>query len=684
MRLLGAAIALVLVLLGAACFAARDAAEPDDASPFLNATGDVAFVGDAACASCHAELYASYQTHGMAQAFYPLTPENAVEDFSGVVVVHEASGFAYRAYRDGARFVQEEFRLGPGGEKTHVLVRPMTYVVGSGSAARTYLAEENGRLYELPLTWYTQAEGGAGRWDFSPGYEVFNARFSRTIPERCMSCHNGPTTTPVPFADGKYAALAGGIGCESCHGPGALHVEARTADPDGAGDVDYTIVNPKHLALERRLDVCQQCHFHGEVTVFREGETASSYRPSRPLSAHRAEFAFASADPARVTVVSHVDRLRMSACFQQAPVDCVTCHNPHEGFRQAGPEYFNRTCRSCHAPEPLQARMPSPALRAQHVPTADCQDCHMPKVPAEDAPHSSFTDHHVRVVRDDALRGVAVPAAGVPELRSVWTLGGADAQAYEGMAYVIYGRQKGERGALERGVGLLRQALERSPTRGEAQFLLGFALAQLGRPAEAVGPLRQAVAVAENPERLNALAQALEASGDRTDEPLRLYERALALQPAAASIRLNYGRLLEARGRLPEALAAYRAAAAEEAWNATAHYNLGTALARTGDLAGARVALAEAVRLQPDHADALTNLGSLLAQAGDLRQAGRLFERAAAVGSGNANAQANYALFLLNSGQPAEAAARAAAALRLDPAQPTARQVMQILERARR
>ena len=72
----------------------------------------------------------------------------------------------------------------------------MDYVVGSGSAARTYLTEENGRLYELPLAWYTQSRtnpeqgatvgeaGSGGHWGFSPGYAESNARFGRTIPER--------------------------------------------------------------------------------------------------------------------------------------------------------------------------------------------------------------------------------------------------------------------------------------------------------------------------------------------------------------------------------------------------------------------------------------------------------------------------------------------------------------------
>ena len=671
--MLGAAAVAAVVGL-AACLAPRET-EADER--FLNLAPDVEYVGDATCATCHEELYASYQTHGMAQSLYPLTPENAVEDFSGVEVRHEPTGFVYTARREGDRFVQEEVRVGLDGTRDHRLVREMTYVVGSGSAARTYLAEENGRLYELPLTWYTQADGGAGAWGLSPGYLEQNARFDRTIPDRCMACHNG-VSEPVPFADGKFAELASGIGCESCHGPGALHVEARSASERAPDSVDVTIVNPKWLSLDLRLDVCQQCHLNGEVSVLREGESAYSYRPGRPLSAHRAVFALEGDDPNRVSVISHADRMRASACFQEsASMDCVTCHDPHEGFREKPDAYFNDTCRSCHAPEELGASMPTPALREQHGPTANCFSCHMPTVSADDVPHASFTDHKVRVVRDDAIAGQATSGTLRPYFEADRE-GGVE----EGMAYVIYARQGGGPEAFRRGVSLLEERLAERPEAGEAQYLLGYARLQTGRAQAAIEPLRRALEAGENPERLNALAQAYEQTGRPASEAAALYRRALEIQPAAADVRVNYGRLLEAGGQLAEAVGQYREAIEEEPWLAQAHVLLGGALAKAGDTGGAVEALREAVRLEPSQADALTNLGVLVAQGGDVAQAGRLFRRAVEADPQNADAQANLALYWLNEGRPQEALERAQQALALDPQQGTAIQVLEVLRQA--
>ena len=354
------------LLLVAACTAPSEPAPEtvrQDTSPFQNAVEGVGYVGDAACATCHEDLYASYQQHGMAQSLYPLTAENAVERYDGDVLRHEDSGFLYTAYeRDGA-FFQEEYRENAQGEKTHRLVRRMDFVVGSGTAARTYLTKEEERYYELPLTWYTQAE----RWDFSPGYRSSNGRFDRTIPTRCMACHNG-FSEPVPFVEGAYTSIAEGIGCERCHGPGALHVEARLADPEPADSVDYTIVNPAHLTLDAQLDVCQQCHLNGTVSILREGEEPFGYRTSQPLAAHVAIFDLDDKKPGTIGVISHADRMKQSACFiESASMNCTTCHNPHEGFRTSGPSYFNATCLECHASAPLQAEMPTEELREQHA-----------------------------------------------------------------------------------------------------------------------------------------------------------------------------------------------------------------------------------------------------------------------------------------------------------------------------
>ncbi len=49
----------------------------------------------------------------------------------------------------------------------------VAYAVGSGARSITYLVERDGRLFESPITWYTQKQ----QWDLSPGYEKIRPAF---------------------------------------------------------------------------------------------------------------------------------------------------------------------------------------------------------------------------------------------------------------------------------------------------------------------------------------------------------------------------------------------------------------------------------------------------------------------------------------------------------------------------
>ena len=719
------AFLLGITLPLAACSSGEDAASGDATpvtpaaeavdSPFRNVGEGIDFVGDAVCFDCHEDQWQGYQEHGMARSYYPLTPENAVEDFAAVPVRHEGSGFYYRVFEEDGQFYQEEYRLDGAGGKTHRLVRRMDFVMGSGNAARTYFAEANGRLYELPLTWYTQT----GEWDFSPGYAVQNKRFDRLVPDRCMACHNSYPKT-VPFVEGKYEAVPHGIGCERCHGPGSLHVDERLASPEPNDAIDHTIVNPAHLDLERQLDVCQQCHLHTTVSLLREGRDPFDFRPSQRLEDYIALF---SDDAPRkvnqISVISHADRMKQSACFlataaQADAMTCVTCHNPHEGFRDKGAAYFNDTCLGCHPADGLQAAFGTDAARETHTATADCIACHMPRVEAEEAPHSSFTDHWIRVVAPEGDMPAPLASHGPPTLTPYFDRDktGAEAQLYEGLAYLVLGTQQADTLALERGIAVLEETLAgRAETSGEAHFLLGLSHFRLGRAEEAIPPLEQSVRLDPSiPERLNALAQAYEATSRAPVETARLYKRALDLEPALADVRVNYGRFLETQGRLDEAMAQYRLAAEEKPWLAEAHYNLGTAYLQQGAFEDAEAALLHALELQPDYPRALGNLGLLYASQDQPEKARVQFDRAVAIAPNNATALSNLGTYHLNeenleqaiellsraveadpafldallklslahfrNDDPEQARQYAQQALTLDPANPTARQIL--------
>lgn len=584
------------------------AAPPDSVEVrFANVATPTAYVGDSTCASCHAAAAASYAQHSMARSFHAWTPDSRVEQAMAEALRNAPTGYAYRVVDSAGALWQVETRPGDAARPAHELRRRIDYVMGSGRLARTYFTAENGRLFQLPLTWY--ADHG---WDFSPGYEVNNARFSRLLPDRCIACHSS-YPVPAPHLEGKYPVLRPGIGCERCHGPGAAHVQARRAAPQGAsvaGDsaFDPTIVNPRRLPLERRLDVCEQCHVHTSVAVLRPGRHAFDFTPARQLAAQYAYYK----NGGDIDLVSHADRLRQSACFRAtaastAPLECASCHNPHAPPPTRATR--NQPCLACHTPASLASRFPVAASKRAHAAQSDCVSCHMPVVKERTVPHGTFSDHWIRV---PGAAAVATPStsvtAGPIDPYFERDRSGAEAPLYRAMGTVVFASLAANGKLFDDAASALQPFLADNTTHPQAFFLLGVAHESRGRAADAVAAFERARALGdERPELLRALARAKLQLGD-DDEARDLYVQALAQQPALAWIRAEYADALHRNGDLAGAAREYRAALAEQPSLAAASFNLGLVLLAQRQTAPAAEALLEAVRQEPAYGTALAAL----------------------------------------------------------------------------
>jgi tetratricopeptide (TPR) repeat protein len=599
------AVASVLALVGCESEPPAPAAVPTPPEPapdYRSIGTGTEYVGDEACAGCHGDVNEAYATNTMAHSLHPWTPAVRTETTLAEPLLHAPTGFHYAVIERDDRLYQVEYILGPDQRPLHELARQMDWVMGSGAVARSYFTEENGRLFQLPLTWY--ADKG---WDFSPGYELNNPRFERTLPDGCVACH-GSHPERFPFLEAKYAELRSGIGCEQCHGPGALHVAERSADipPDSA--YDDTIVNPAHLPFERRMDVCQQCHVHTPVTVLREGEDAFSFQPSQSLAEHAAFFRAAG----DIDIVSHADRLRQSACFVATrptarPLDCTTCHQPHASSPES--ESPSDSCVGCHSASDLTERLSGSEARDDHETDADCVRCHMPDVSDRAVPHGTFTDHWIRVVREEDASGSRRGGRGPVEPYFERDRTGPEADLYRAMGEVVFATRSSDAALLRRATASLSEAIDGDTTRGDAHFLLGLGYQQLGAVERALPALRHALREnPEDPERLHAMAQTLERAGRAAEEIEPLYQRALEGQPALAWIRSSYADFLSGEGRIEDAEREYRTALAERPSLHVAAFNLGALLAGRGEREASTEVFQRAVRLDPSLAEALAPL----------------------------------------------------------------------------
>ncbi len=668
------------------------------------------YVGDAACQSCHADLAASYARTGMGRAVSRFDPTTAPERFGPdgrsptVCAPETGGGYCYEAFVRGDTLFQRETHP---DWPDHERVVAAAYVVGSGNATRSYLAAAEADsaggpagafVTEMPLTWYVER----ALWDLSPGYATSNDRFERPIVSECMTCHNG---RPIhETSQNFYAHVPLGISCERCHGPASAHVAAYEAGEPS----DPQIVNPARLAPALQLDVCQQCHLTGQ-TVFAPGETADTYRPGRPLAAHRSVFVTEAslADPEAFGISSHAERLAQSPCFTESlgtsrPMTCTTCHDPHVPTAELPTDHMSAACQSCHAAgaggEAHADACSRPGVAPHEANTGDCASCHMRRAGTSDIPHVSFTDHWIRKnpppPRDGgpqrAVSAVTTPFTLVDVVRREALLDGgqlapqdaADADAALGIALVDwYDSQHALPSYLPQAARLLRRALAARPDRADARVALGRVLIALDSADAAAREL--ATAATDAPDDAWAhtwLGVARLEAGDARGA-VEALSTAVRLAPRLTEARLQLAGAQASAGDLPAAIRTLAAAlAADPTRHAGAWNDLGLYRLQTGDLDGATDALRRAVALDPRQPLARANLGAARLSAGDEPAAVAQFEAALRLDPTSQAALGNLASIRARQGRTDEARALLT---RLLAAHPTDAQAAQLLQSLR-
>jgi Flp pilus assembly protein TadD len=367
------------------------------------------------------------------------------------------------------------------------------------------------------------------------------------------------------------------IGCERCHGPGALHVEAagRSADPG------RSIVNPADLTPTLRESVCQQCHLQGWFRFPRAGRDSFDFRPGLPLHRFLAAFVREEADPDRLELIGQVEQMESSRCFRASggELGCISCHDPHRLPPPAAKaEYYRGRCLECHGRR--GCALPA-AERRSRGPGEDCVACHMPRPAVADIPHTVTTDHRIPRVSGTRNPRPARPrtAPGLPREFVP--------RDYHWDLMTVEERREAER---DRGM-----ALELA-----AQELLGAPpLARLA--ATQAVPLLEA-AVRDRPDDLRARESLGFALGmlDRLAEARHAYEEVLRIEPRRETALPYLARTLAGLRRPDLAAAALREMIAVNPWRSDYRLALARSCAQSGDWAGAAAACREALRLNPE------------------------------------------------------------------------------------
>ena len=322
-------IPLTLALVFTAC--------DDEEKPPIDT--DAKFVGSDACMSCHSDKYDDWVASGHPYKF------NVIEDGVQPTYPNEAINF-------------QDTWMSNLGDGSHDWSNIAGVIGGYGWKARfvgtdghiigTANSEFSTGMGQNQMNFYGGENHG---WaDYHPGDEkIYNYS--------CFKCHTTGGTTEGTWLEGVDdlgTFSEGGIGCESCHGPGSLHADdpskenidrvyefAHTDNSLGGLEVNGTVQSPDPNG-DDVVFLCGTCHNRG----------------------------YANPIDAKGGFIRHHEQWDEFVVTKhgEAGLTCTACHDPHKRTIWDG-DGVTATCTSCHTDKQANTK---------HNASATCIDCHMP------------------------------------------------------------------------------------------------------------------------------------------------------------------------------------------------------------------------------------------------------------------------------------------------------------------
>lgn len=176
-----------------------------------------------------------------------------------------------------------------------------------------------------------------------------------------------------------------------------------------------------------------------------------------------------------------------------------------------------------------------------------------------------------------------------------------------------------------------KNIVKKYPGHFEALYMLGVCERQSGNFEAAVRLFRRALLIQPRSAEVHSeLGLALDAA-EQHDEALACFEKLIELKPDFAEAHYNRGNLLLARGRLDQAIASFDKAISIDPNHVRAWNNRGNALLQLGKYEQSFASYSEALALKPTHVSALINRGIALLQLKQAQQAMTDFDLALAL-----------------------------------------------------
>ena len=342
------------------------------------------YTGSSACKTCHPSLYQRWSKTRMANVIRDPRehPDAIIPDLSKPNPIYP--------------FTKDD----------------VAFVYGSKWKQR-YFKKIGDDYFPLPVQWDVthqtwapySVKAGTDWWvAFYPG-----DNFKRPTGTLCDGCHS------VNYNIQTKAVTEWNVGCEKCHGPGAVHVQR----PSRAN-----IVNPARLDYVHASDVCVQCHSQGRPLKnpiegkyydwpvgFQVGQNLQDYWQLEDHKLGETTFTHIADG------TGHKNRMQgndfVDSVMYTRGVTCFTCHDVHGTGNDADLlKPVNVLCLDCHGPRsPNGPRAASIEQHTHHKvgsSGSDCVNCHMPKI-EQTIPGVNVRSHTFRFISPARTESLKIP-----------------------------------------------------------------------------------------------------------------------------------------------------------------------------------------------------------------------------------------------------------------------------------
>jgi tetratricopeptide (TPR) repeat protein len=329
------------------------------------------FTGSLECRSCHERFYGFWETSRHGKAMQPFTPSlTGLRAPEGSIA---AGGSSYEVH-----FEEDRGWVIEDGNRKY----PIRHALGGKNVYYFLTPLERGRLQVLPVAydvnqreWFDTTASMVRHFADREDEAVLWRDRALTFNTSCHSCHVSQLSTNYDPETDSYRTtwVEPGINCETCHGPGAEHIEVCRAAPEGTVPDDLRIIQTSSFTNEQNDDTCAPCHakMYPITDHFTPGDRYFDHFGL--LALEDPDFYPDGRDLGENYTLTH---WRMNPCARSGQLSCLHCHTSSGRNRHTGDEADN-ACMPCH--EEYVADPGAHSFHKAEQEGARCVGCHMPR-----------------------------------------------------------------------------------------------------------------------------------------------------------------------------------------------------------------------------------------------------------------------------------------------------------------